>query len=494
VRGGQRGAAAGRVWGYCRVSSPRQERDGTSLEGQQQTIARWVAAEKLPPATFFIEGESGTIEKAERRAEQRAIMAGAKAGDVVVTFAVDRWSRDLVYTMQSVRDLTKRGVRWYAIREALDATTREGDDRLGLMAWIAENERKRIKERTLGRKAELADDGFYVRGLAPIGYALVDRRLVPGPERAIVIEAFERCARGEGLQAIGNTLPLTKGRKTWDKAAVHRILRNRHYLGESERSDGTWHPTHEALVDRDLWERAHAALKARKATGRIPGDGWSAQRLLRGLAVCAKCGCKMAVALGRQRLGDSGRSMAYVCNGYVEGRCKVRQVHAERLDALVDHAALERLKELRHELAKARPREAPSPPPPDHSAKLAAAKRRRERLITAFADGTLTKADLRDRIDKLDAEIAKLQTASAKVRRLKAAAERAARPEARMELLARIDALTAAWQRAPVGERRQVLALLVERIEVTPAPRALVHDVVAPRIRWRSVADLLAEA
>ncbi len=490
MRGKRRATTAvGRVIGYTRVSSQKQDRDGTSLEGQQASIARWIRAEGLPPpARVAIEVESGAAEKIEKRTEQRSIEREAQAGDTIVVAAVDRWSRDIVHSVSTVRALVARGVRWYAIRENLDATTREGEERLGLMAWVADSERRRIRDRTIGRKVELQDEGMYVLGQAPTGYAIVERRLVPGPEADIVRQIFALCAAGEGLHRIAQLVPLPKGRKGWDKSGIHRVLRNRMHLGELQNSDGVWRPTHEPLVDRDTWDRAHAALAARKLAGRPHGE-----RLLRGLAWCSLCGRRISVVLGRERQ-DGGRTAAYVCARKLVGLCKARTVHAERLDALVAQALERRLVELRHEIAKApsaqREVEAPAV---NHAAALARARRKRERLISLAVDGTITKEDLRERLAKLDLEIGKIEGAAATARRKLAAAERTRLPEQRAEILERVETIIEAWERTPPDGRRRLLAIFAARVEVVPGPRARSHDVVAPRIRWRPLAELTAD-
>jgi len=122
------------------VSSVGQEVRGTSLEGQREEIARWCAAQGYPAPTLLVEVESGSAEKIERRVEQQRLIAEVRDGDMVVVVAVDRWSRDIVHAVSSVRALVARGVRWYAIREALDAATSHGDSTLGIMSWTADQE------------------------------------------------------------------------------------------------------------------------------------------------------------------------------------------------------------------------------------------------------------------------------------------------------------------------------------------------------------------
>lgn len=154
---------------------------------------------------------------------------------------------------------------------------------------------------------------------------------------------------------------------------------------------------------------------------------------------------------------------------------------------------LARLVELRRELATGRTQhDAAATVPTDHSEKIATAKKKVARLISAYADGLLTKDELRTRREKLDAEIGRLEAAAGKARRAAKAAERARRPEVRAEVLERVGVLTDQWERLPVGARREVLTRLAERVEVVPAARARTHEVVAPRIAWRSAADLTA--
>jgi DNA invertase Pin-like site-specific DNA recombinase len=490
VRDRERATVVGRVWGYIRVSSPGQDREGTSPEGQRDAITRWCAREGLPAPTLVYEVESATEGHHESRTEQLRLQREARPGDLVLVTLQDRWSRDVVHAVGTVRALVKQNIGWIAIQEGIDASTPQGDWMLVQRAAWAEQEARRIRERTHGRIRELRDEGKYVDGAVWVGYVVEDRRLVPGPLRAIPIEAFERCARGESMARIAAALPLTPGRKAWDRGAVHHLLTARVYLGESRKSDGTWHPTHEPLVSRDLWERAHAAMRERRTGGRPHGDGLSAQRLLRGLARCAACGRRMSVQYGRPRQ-RGGRTMRYVCTGVLRRVCHTRHVHAERLDALVADAALDRLIELRHELARAVPPRAPEPEIIDHAAKIAAVKAKRERLISLAVDGTITKADLRTRLAKLDAEVGRLEHAAAEHARRHEAQERASRPEVRAEHLGRVEVVRQTWARMPVAHRREALAVIAARIEVVSPKRKWSHEVPEPRIVWRTVEELL---
>ena len=103
-------AVPARVLLYRRVSGREQGANGTSLEEQLETGERYCAAYGWPKPIVFTEVESASEEKLERRVELAALVREARAGDVVMVAALDRWSRDVVYAVQSVRDLVRRDV------------------------------------------------------------------------------------------------------------------------------------------------------------------------------------------------------------------------------------------------------------------------------------------------------------------------------------------------------------------------------------------------
>lgn len=486
MRAGDGGGKPRRVYGYCRVSSDRQANEGTSLEGQRDEIARWCAVHGFPEPVLAVEVESGSAEKVERRVELARLIAAAEPGDVVVSITVDRWSRDIVHAVQSVRGLVKQGVKWHSIREAIDASTPQGDSTLGIMAWTADQERRRIRERTVGRRRELTDGGLYVLGTIPFGYRRDGRKLVVHDEEGRIVRAiFARCIDGESLPEIAATLPPKRGRP-WTPHAVHRVLRSRYELGEAKHSDGTWHEgAHPAIVDHLTWEKAHAALRVRVAGGRKYAQGDSAHRLLRGLVWCSACGRRVSVRFGArtQRQDPDGKRMHYyICRGALEHSCCEGWIRAYEADQEAAALVLARLEELRHELARA-PKRAERKAT-DYAAALARVEQKKRNAIDLATDGTMSRETLRETLARYEAEAATLRRAAERETAAAAAAERAADPKARHAVLGQVRAIRAAWARMSVEARREALALLTNRVEIGRN---------GVRFSWRSVAELAAD-
>lgn len=476
------GGHRGKVFGYVRVSGAEQGNHGTSLGAQQDEIVKYCKAQGLPKPTFHVEVESAGAGKEERRVELQTLLRTVAPGDLVLVTKVDRWSRNLVFGVDSVRALVKRGIGFRSIGEGIDASTSQGDSTLGIMSWVADMERQRIRERTVGARIVLRDSGCYVEGVVPIGYQRVDRRLVIEPDDAKAIrELYRRCIQGHTLRQLTgwfrDSYPLLHG---WDYRNIGQMLRSRVYIGEQRTSRGVWRPVHEAIVDRATWERAQAALEERKHKGRTPGAAsLTSSWLLRSYARCADCGSLMGAAYGGY---DSAvRSVYYACRKRLDLKaCSAQYVRVDEADAQFGEIILDRLKALSHELSKAAPPEDDTVEPAREGEAERLAKRR-ERLLDLAADGLLSADDLRKRLKKVDEEIGRAAVRAADAVTTRAAAA----PELRSSVLADLRLIAKAWSRLEAADRRQIVMMLAADVRIAKERE--------PTIQWRPASDLVKD-
>ncbi len=467
-----------RVFAYVRVSGAEQGRTGTSLEGQRGELVAYCKAHKLPAPIVHVEVESASAEKLEARVQLRALLREAAPGDLVLVTKVDRWSRDIVHAVQSVRALVKRGVGFTAIGEGIDATTSNGDSQLGIMAWAADNERKRIKERMVGTRKVLRAQGLYVEGLPPFAYKRgKDRRLhVIAGEAPIVRQMYRRVLRGSSLNGVSDWLKDEHpGVRRWVKSYVARLLRTRTYLGEVLTPSGDWVASHEGIVTRDIWERTQVALSSRRLSGRKHSDvARTATWLLRGLAVCGHCGRRMGSAY-------KGPTDYYLCAKRASDRsCRNGYMPVLATDAAMAALVLARLGELRAELGRPSKAAPVSAAGKDYEKARRALVLRRERLIDGLESG-LDRETFRTRMARIDAELGAIEVDAAGATRGTAVVP----PAKRRELLADVRMLEKAWGAMTVAERREVVRRLATRIALTSG--------AAPVPEWRSLVDLAEE-
>ena len=196
----QQPAAAGRCYGYCRVSTRMQADDGESLDVQQRTLAGYAQMHGLALAHVFIErGVSGSKPLAERP-EGAKLLAALQPGDVVITPKLDRMFRSAPDALDVLQKLKNQGISLHMIDLGGD-TTGNGVSKLvfTILSAVAEAERDRTRERIAEVKADQKKRGRYLGGAVPFGWKLAEGgALVEDPAQQAAIRRMQRL-RAEGL-------------------------------------------------------------------------------------------------------------------------------------------------------------------------------------------------------------------------------------------------------------------------------------------------------
>lgn len=401
-----------RTLGYVRVSSQEQARTGTSLQAQRDEITEYCRLKKLPEPQLFVEVESASGEAIEKRKELHKLMAETRTGDAVIVTRQDRWSRDVMFHLQSMQQITQKGARFVSIAENFDLGASEGRFASTIMSCVAEQERDRIFRRTVIRRRELRDQGFYIEGLPPVGYRRGKGyqknilQVFPG-EAELVTEMFRKYLNGDSINGITKWLQEEHGEvKRWGKKTVHVALMGRVYLGEVRTTDGSWMKAHEALVTRRVFDAVQEQLVKRRLSGRKPGaETWTSSWLLRGMSRCAVCGRKVGGAYGKPNA--FGYTFYYVCNSRLRQeveRCSGSgYLNVIELDIAVTAEIKSRLDTLQREFVVAPTVKRFTDRRVAHleseSNKLTA---KRDKVIELCTEGTITRTDLQRKLKELD--------------------------------------------------------------------------------------------
>lgn len=483
-----------RVLGYARVSSAEQAL-GTSLADQQEVIRRYAASRDLKVTKIYVEAESAIHEKIERREQMRDLMADVRAGDLVLCDKLDRWSRDPEFTYGSVRRILEAGAHFYAVGDACDPSTTEGDTMLGFRVLFAREEHKRIKQRMVGTRNLLRARGFYAAGDVPLGYRRqteapnrLDRnRLVVVPEEAAIVrDIFQRYVGGQSMKRVADELGLKLDR-------VKDALDRRLYLGEVQgppsapgKMDGEWIPNcHEAIIDRALWDRARATINARRLGGPRPRDGTSetSDWILRDVARCGRCGAKMGSAYAGPK--GSTRRYYYTCSKKCQAKGPRERtgsfVRIEPVEEAGAELVVERLALLKDELANPSPASKRKPArAEDFEAKRAALRKRRERHLEAHAADLMTLDELRAALAKVDAGLAKIDAEETAQERPSPLED----PKVQRALLGQLRELERAFLHSTPQEQRSIVNLLAASVAIASGKE--------PRFKWRELEEVRA--
>ena len=132
------------IYGYARVSTATQGRDGNSLEDQVAALEKY-GCQKIIQETF--------TGKTMDRPKFLRLLEELQEGDTLVVCKLDRFARTAIEGVQVVRELFERGVRVHILNMGLVENTLTGNLILTVMLAFAEYERGTIVERTQTGKA-----------------------------------------------------------------------------------------------------------------------------------------------------------------------------------------------------------------------------------------------------------------------------------------------------------------------------------------------------
>ncbi|GIX24391.1 MAG: hypothetical protein KatS3mg122_1622 [Caldimonas sp.] len=162
-----------------------------------------------------------------------------------------------------------------SVTQQFNTTTSMGRLTLNILLSFAQFEREVTGERIRDKIAAAKKKGLWMGGVPTIGYDVVNRQLVVNPaEAAVVRRIFEEMLTiGSPTQIAARLTAEGITTKAWttqdgrvrtgtriDKKYIHKVLRNRIYLGELS-NRGQWYPgVHEPIIERELWDKVHAVL------------------------------------------------------------------------------------------------------------------------------------------------------------------------------------------------------------------------------------------
>ena len=387
---------------YTRKStSAGLERDFNSLDAQRESCELYIAGQghqgwQLMPARYDDGGFTGA--NTERPAFRR-LLDDVEAGniDVVVVYKVDRLSRSLLDFAKVMDRFNRAGTAFVSVTQNFSTADAMGRLTLNMLMSFAEFEREMIAERTRDKMTAARRKGKWTGGAVPLGYDVVDRRLVINELEAVevreVYSLYEQhrsalavarllCKQGRTTKSYKLKDGNMKAGRSWNKDAVLRVLRKAVYAGYVASKGELYEGEHEGIIDRDRYHRVQAMLDARGGSRR--GRTRNPTYLLRGILRCAQCGSAMTPASTRKK-GVEYRYYRCVTRDK-SGReaCPGRPLPADAIEAFV----VERIREATADGALAADVE----------------KRLKVRIRSRRADLKTERRDLPAQIAKLSAE------------------------------------------------------------------------------------------
>src|SRR5919106_1113025 len=255
---------------YCRKSSEEGlSQSFNSLQAQREACLNYIRSQACEgwlaiDSQYDDPGASGgTLARPALQRLIRDIEAGRI--DAIVCYKIDRLSRSLADFTKLVEILDRHSISLVSITESFNTATSLGRLNLHMILSFAQYERELAGERIRDKVAASRRKGLWMGGHVPFGFGVRDRKLVVNEAEApLVHHIFNRFLQVgsatklvQELNAAGHR---TRRGRPFDKGILYKLLKNRSYVGEVEHKGTAYPGEHDAIIDRDTWDKVRAIL------------------------------------------------------------------------------------------------------------------------------------------------------------------------------------------------------------------------------------------
>ena len=432
---------------YCRVSTEEQSENGYSIDEQERLLEEW--CKKMGYVIYKCYSDRGISGKnIKDRPALKELLSDAKAGkfDMVISWKINRVSRKLEDVLKIVSLLEKNNITFKSYSEPFETDTPAGRMQFQMMALIGEFERGTIAQNVKMGMIAKAKSGNWCGGRV-LGYDLVpnnspeeekkgkNKLEINEKEAEIVRFIFNEYSKGKGYKAITNQINKlgykTKKGNNFSVGSIRDILTNPVYIGEirynvrqnwSEKRRRNINPNpirvkgkHEAIIDRELWDKVQLILESKKGK---PSRIYDGEYPLTGILRCPKCGAGMVISRTTNTLADGTKKrIAYYCCGNWKNKgtsvCNSNTIRVDKaneyvfkkIEELVSNEAM--IKAVVKNINKER-KDKVKPAKRllgDIDKELEKLDKRKRKIFEAYEDDILTKEEFQIRKDELNEKI-----------------------------------------------------------------------------------------
>lgn len=339
-------AAKKRVAAYCRVSTQRDEQDESFAtqkkyyEGMISTHPDWELVK------IYSDRHSATAAKNRPGFQEMLADAEAKKLDIVICKSISRFARNIVDCQKYTQWFSTLGITVIFEEQNIRTDDPTSGFVLSMMSAIAQDESHSISENERKSYESRFARGEYNLGNNRIlGYDSEDGVLVPNKDAWIVKEVFRRFLAGESYRQIA------KGLKDMGAECLHSnrgfgvetlryMISNETYVGDKclqkkapvdyltkkpdpnrKAMSNYLYDDHEAIIDRETWDKAQAILKERKELAKAGVYKTNREHhFLYGKVFCGECGAPFL----RRTFNGSTPYKAWNCRNRQKGKGEIK--------------------------------------------------------------------------------------------------------------------------------------------------------------------------
>ncbi len=272
----------------CAIYTRKSTEDGleqefNSLDAQREASEAFIVSQKhegwLALSARYDDGgfSGGNV---ERPALQRLLAdIDARKIDVIVVYKVDRLSRSLADFVRLIERIEAAGVSFVSVTQQFNTASSMGRLTLNVLLSFAQFEREVTAERIRDKIAASRKRGLWTGGPIPLGYDVIDKKLIVNEAEAMTVRNVFRtylevgCVR-ELMREADRRGYITK-RRTFKNAngsggicftrgSLYHLLRNPIYVGRIRHKGAAFPGQHAAIIDQKLWDEVQGELDRKR--------------------------------------------------------------------------------------------------------------------------------------------------------------------------------------------------------------------------------------
>lgn len=339
-------AAKKRVAAYCRVSTQRDEQDESFAtqkkyyEGMISTHPDWELVK------IYSDRHSATAAKNRPGFQEMLADAEAKKLDIVICKSISRFARNIVDCQKYTQWFSTLGITVIFEEQNIRTDDPTSGFVLSMMSAIAQDESHSISENERKSYESRFARGEYNLGNNRIlGYDSEDGVLVPNKDAWIVKEVFRRFLAGESYRQIAKGLKdmgaeCLHSKRGFGVETLRYMISNETYVGDKclqkkapvdyltkkpdpnrKAMSNYLYDDHEAIIDRETWDKAQAILKERKELAKAGVYKTNREHhFLYGKVFCGECGAPFL----RRTFNGSTPYKAWNCRNRQKGKGEIK--------------------------------------------------------------------------------------------------------------------------------------------------------------------------
>ena len=256
---------------YTRKSSEEGlEQEFNSLDAQRVAAEAYIQSQIHEGWQIMLEryDDGGYSGGNMKRPALETLIADIEAGkvDTVVVYKVDRLSRSLHDFAKLVELFDKHDVTFVSVTQAFNTTNSMGRLTLNILLSFAQFEREVTGERIRDKFAASKKKGLWMGGPVPLGYDVVDRKLVVNHAEVEQVKyIYQKYLELKSVEKVLHHITLkgytNKRGNAYTKHSLRTILTSVLYIGQMAHKGKVYDGAQDAVLELELWQKVQKQLE-----------------------------------------------------------------------------------------------------------------------------------------------------------------------------------------------------------------------------------------